>query len=105
MRGITRSEAALQLLNQWPAPPNLVASILKNHSTPTIIPVSDAVKITLERRLQKHKRKVPLSDYRKWAKSLDDFTLEVTRLPPNDQEVALASFLSRMDLTLDPLHK
>jgi hypothetical protein len=100
---VTRVEAAERILSKWPVSEVEAVALLKNYTAPKKKEPDKAMVELIEKRVLVYKRKVPLENYRSWLQKISEFSYFLVGLSARDGQIAMHSFLSRMDRELTGL--
>jgi len=100
MKEVDREEAAGAILGRWPVAEDRAQEVLRRSRAPYQPRLSDVYQGVLERHLLSHRGTAGFTKYRKWAKACDEFLVFINSVPKEGQEVAIQSFVERMNLDL-----
>jgi hypothetical protein len=100
MRDVDRDVAAGAILGLWPVEENRAQEVLRKAQVPVRRSLEGVYRAVLDRHLISHRRVTEFSKYRKWAKACDDFMVFIGTVPKEHQEVAIQSFVERMNFNL-----
>lgn len=100
MRDVDRDVAAGAILGHWPVDGDRAQEVLRRAQVPYRPSLDGVYRAVLERHLISHRGVADFSKYRKWAKACDDFMVFVGTVPKDHREVAIQSFVERMNFNL-----
>jgi hypothetical protein len=100
MRDVDREVAAGAILGRWPVEENWAQEVLRRAYVPYRPSLRGVYRGVLERHLISHRRVAKFDKYRRWAKACDDFLVFIETVPEEHQQVAIQSFVERMNFSL-----
>jgi hypothetical protein len=100
MRDVDREVAAGAILGLWPVEGEEAQRVLRRAQVPYRPSLEGIYRAVLERHLIGHRGIAEFSKYCKWARACDDFMTFIGTVPKEHQEVAVQSFVERMNLSL-----
>lgn len=100
LRNVDRIIAAQEILARWSVSEERQQEIIRHHSVPRTLPISEAVRGTLERRLLAWRGVAVFATYRYWTVAVDRFLVQVNELPEPVRDGIVRSFCDRMDMQL-----
>jgi hypothetical protein len=100
MRDVDREVAAQAILSRWPVDGDLAQEVLRRAHVPYRPSLEGIYRGVLERHLVGYRGVAKFEVYRRWAKACDDFMTFINTVPKEHREVAIQSFVERMNLSL-----
>ena len=100
MRDVDREVAAGAILARWPVDGARAQEVLRRAQVPYRPSLEGVYRGFLERHLLGHRGVANFDKYRQWAKACDDFMVFIGTVPKEHREIALQSFVERMNFNL-----
>ena len=100
MRDVDRDVAAGAILARWPVDGDRAREVLRRASVPYRPSLEGVYRAVLDRHLISHRGVAKFDKYREWAKACDEFMVFIGTVPQEYREVAVQSFVERMNFSL-----
>lgn len=100
MRNVDREVAAEIILTKWPVEDDQAQEVLRRIQVPYRPSLEGVYRGFLERHLISHRGVAKFEKYRQWAKACDEFMVFIGTIPKENREVAIQSFVERMNFNL-----
>jgi hypothetical protein len=100
MKGVEQGEAAATILSRWPVDEGRAREVLRRAQAPYRPRLVEVYQAVLDRHLISHRGSAGFAKYRKWAKACDDFMVFIGTIPQESQEIAIQSFVDRLNMDL-----